>query len=121
MRMIDQAVALPEADAGRIVMVGNSGGGMVTTYAAACDTRVTVAVPSCSFATYVGESGTVHHCECNTVPGIYRFGEFSDVAGLPGVRAAALHAAPGAPREPSSWWDAAAPRDAMGERSSRCW
>jgi len=81
-RIIDWAVALPEADAGRIVMVGNSGGGMVTTYATACDTRVTVAVPSCSFATYVGESGTVHHCECNTVPGIYRFGEFSDVAGL---------------------------------------
>ena len=55
---------------------------MATLYAAACDTRVTVAVPSCSFCTLVGESGRVHHCDCNTVPGILRFGGFHDVAGL---------------------------------------
>ena len=24
----------------------------------------------------------MHHCDCNTVPGILRFGEFYDVAGL---------------------------------------
>ncbi|MEA3403383.1 MAG: hypothetical protein U9R79_19225 [Armatimonadota bacterium] len=81
-RLLDWAAALPEVDGGRILMVGNSGGGMATTYAAACDTRVTAAIPSCSFVTYVGENGIVHHCDCNTVPGIYRFGEFSDVAGL---------------------------------------
>ena len=81
-RIIDWAVTLPEVDSERILMMGNSGGGVCTTYAAACDTRVTVAVPSCSFATYVGRNGLVHHCDCNTVPGILRFGEFSDVAGL---------------------------------------
>ena len=81
-RVIDWAVTLPEADAGRLLMMGNSGGGMATTYAAACDTRVVAAVPSCSFSTYVGANGLAHHCDCNCVPGIYRFGEFSDVAGL---------------------------------------
>lgn len=81
-RIIDWAIRLPEVDADRILMMGNSGGGMATTYAAACDTRVTVAVPSCSFATFVGANGLAHHCDCNVVPGIYRFGEFSDVAGL---------------------------------------
>jgi dienelactone hydrolase len=81
-RIIDWAVTLPDVDPGRILVMGNSGGGVCTTYAAACDTRVTVAVPSCSFATYVGENGLVHHCDCNTVPGILSFGEFSDVAGL---------------------------------------
>jgi len=81
-RIIDWASDMPQVDAARILVMGNSGGGMVTTYAAACDERVTVAVPSCSFCTYVGENGLAHHCDCNLVPGIYRFGEFSDVAGL---------------------------------------
>ena len=81
-RVIDWAVTLPDADAGRLLMMGNSGGGMATTYAAACDTRIAAAVASCSFSTFVGENGIAHHCDCNCVPGIYRFGEFSDVAGL---------------------------------------
>jgi dienelactone hydrolase len=81
-RIIDWAVTLPDVDAGNILVMGNSGGGVSTTYTAACDTRVTVAVPSCSFATYVGSGGLVHHCDCNSVPGILRFGEFHDVAGL---------------------------------------
>lgn len=81
-RVIDWATHLPEVDGGRVLMTGNSGGGMATTWAAACDERVTVAVPSCSFATFVGENGIAHHCDCNAVPGAYRFGEFSDVAGL---------------------------------------
>ena len=81
-RVLDWALTLPEVDASRVLMMGNSGGGMVTTWASACDTRVTIAVPSCSFATFAGENGVAHHCDCNTVPGAYRFGEFSDVAGL---------------------------------------
>ena len=82
MRLLDWATALPEVDSNRILMMGNSGGGVLTAYAAACDTRVTVAVPSCSFCTFVGQNGLVHHCDCNAVPGILRFGEFFDVAGL---------------------------------------
>jgi hypothetical protein len=62
--------------------MGNSGGGVVTVYAAACDTRIAVAVPSCSFCTLIGENGLLHHCDCNAVPGILGFGEFHDVAGL---------------------------------------
>jgi hypothetical protein len=34
----------------------------------------------------VGENGLAHHCDCNVVPGIYRFGEFGDVAGLTAPR-----------------------------------
>ena len=81
-RLIDWATAREDVDGSRILMMGNSGGGVATLYASACDTRVAVAVPSCSFCTYVGENGLVHHCDCNTVPGILRFGEFCDVAGL---------------------------------------
>lgn len=86
-RLIDWAVAQPVIDGSRVLMMGNSGGGVATLYAAACDERVTVAVASCSFCTFVGASGIVHHCDCNTVPGILRFGEFADVAGLIAPRA----------------------------------
>jgi len=81
-RLMDWATALPEADGGRAVMMGNSGGGMVTTYTAALDERVKVAVPSCSFAPLVSLAGDLHHCDCNVVPGILRWGEFWHVAGL---------------------------------------
>ena len=81
-KLMDWAIDLPDVDSSNILMMGNSGGGVVTTYAAACDTRVTVAVPSCSFCTFVGINGLVHHCDCNAVPGIMNFGEFYDVAGL---------------------------------------
>ncbi|MBM4047112.1 MAG: alpha/beta hydrolase [Planctomycetes bacterium] len=81
-RFTDWALAnLPVHDRD-LLMLGNSGGGMVTTYAAACDTRVQIAIPSCSFAPYVRLWGQVTHCDCNLVPGILRFGEFHDVAGL---------------------------------------
>jgi dienelactone hydrolase len=81
-RLLDWALSLPEVDASRVLMMGNSGGGVATVYTAACDTRVKVAVPSCSFCTLVGQDGVVHHCDCNTVPGILAWGEFCDVAGL---------------------------------------
>jgi dienelactone hydrolase len=81
-RLIDWAVTLPEVDASQVLMMGNSGGGVATLYTAACDTRIKVAVPSCSFCTLVGQNGVVHHCDCNTVPGILGWGAFHDVAGL---------------------------------------
>ncbi|MBN2309106.1 MAG: acetylxylan esterase [Candidatus Hydrogenedentes bacterium] len=81
-RLIDWAAARPGIDASTILVMGNSGGGVATLYAAACDERVSVAVASCSFCTYVGRNGVIHHCDCNAVPGILEFGEFHDVAGL---------------------------------------
>ncbi|MBT7162332.1 MAG: prolyl oligopeptidase family serine peptidase [Victivallales bacterium] len=82
MRLLDWATARSDTDASRILAMGNSGGGMVTTYLAACDPRVAVAVPSCSFCSLASPEGHLHHCDCNLVPGIFRWGEFWDVAGL---------------------------------------
>lgn len=80
--LLDWACARPDVDRRRVLMMGNSGGGVATLYAAACDTRVTIAVPSCSFCSLVSSEGNVHHCDCNTVPGILGWGCIHDVAGL---------------------------------------
>jgi dienelactone hydrolase len=82
MRLIDWAQDMPEIDTTNILLMGNSGGGVITLFTAAADTRVTIAVPSCSYCTFIGKSGLLHHCDCNAVPGALRFGEIWDVAAL---------------------------------------
>lgn len=81
-RLLDWALQLPFVDPKRVLCMGNSGGGMVTIFAAACDQRITVAVPSCSFAPTVSASGFVYHCDCNVVPGLMELGGLHHVAGL---------------------------------------
>jgi dienelactone hydrolase len=81
-KLIDWALSTLPVDPAKIMMTGNSGGGTVTLFAAACDTRITVAVPSSYFCTFTGSIGSIHHCECNYVPGILQLGEMADVAGL---------------------------------------
>jgi dienelactone hydrolase len=80
--LLDWASGRRDVDACRVLMMGNSGGGVATLYAAACDPRVTIAVPSCSFCSLVSVDGNVHHCDCNAEPGILSWGGFHDVAGL---------------------------------------
>lgn len=86
-RILDWATALPDVDDSRILMMGNSGGGMVTLYTSACDPRITVAVPSCSFTLLTSSAGYIYHCDCNLVPGLLEFGDLPDVAGLTAPRA----------------------------------
>jgi len=81
-RLIDWAIGTQNVDDNKIAMTGNSGGGTITLHAAAIDTRISVAVPSCYFCTYVNSIGTIAHCDCNYLPGILRLGEMYDVAGL---------------------------------------
>lgn len=85
-RLIDYAATRPEVDVSRVAITGNSGGGTVSLFAAACDTRITVAVPSSYFCTFEASIGSIHHCECNYVPGIMTVGEMYDVAGLTAPR-----------------------------------
>jgi len=82
MRILDWALARPDVDAGRVLMVGNSGGGMATLHTAACDERIAVAVPCGAYNNYVSPRHTLRHCPCNAIPGILEFGEYWDVAGL---------------------------------------
>jgi hypothetical protein len=81
-KLIDWALKTLPIDPKKIVVTGNSGGGTVTLFAAACDTRISTAIPSSYFCTFTGSIGSLYHCDCNYVPGIMQLGEMADVAGL---------------------------------------
>lgn len=81
-RILDWAVKHPLVDQSRIVMTGNSGGGVLTAYTAAIDERVKVAVPSCSFTSVIDETGFIFHCDCCMVPGLRNWGDWAELGGL---------------------------------------
>ncbi len=69
-------------DADNIACMGNSGGGTATIYAAALDTRIKTAMPSCALCTYKDSIGAMHHCTCNYIPGIVYDFDMGDLCGL---------------------------------------
>ncbi|MFP6858566.1 MAG: alpha/beta hydrolase family protein [Roseibacillus sp.] len=81
-RLLDWAVKHPQVDENRIVMTGNSGGGVLTAYAAAIDERIRVAIPSCSFTSLTSSEGFIFHCDCCLVPGLRHWGDWAELGGL---------------------------------------
>lgn len=81
-RILDFVGSHSMLDSSRIVMVGNSTGGSIALFTAACDERISLAVPSCCFCSIVGSSLQLYHCSCCIVPGLLQLGELADVAGL---------------------------------------
>ena len=80
--LLDWALERKDIDRTRVAITGNSGGGTVSLFASACDTRISVAVPASYFSTFAGSIGSIWHCDCNYIPGLLRLGEMADVAGL---------------------------------------
>ncbi len=81
-RGLDYLYTRNDVDRTRIGIMGNSGGGTTTTFAAACLPRLTHAMPSCYFCTFEASILSVHHCVCNYVPGLGLVAEMADVLGL---------------------------------------
>ena len=81
-RLLDWVCKLPQVDPQRILMTGNSGGGVLTAYTAAIDKRVTVAIPSCSFTSLTSQEGFLFHCDCCLVPGLRDWGDWKEIGGL---------------------------------------
>ena len=82
MKIIDWALTNLPVDTSRIVVTGNSGGGTVTLYAGAMDSRITLCAPSSCFCSFEASIGTIHHCPCNHIPYIMDLCNMGDIAGL---------------------------------------
>jgi len=83
MRSIDIIEArFPQADAKKIALTGNSGGGTATFYTACLEDRLAAAMPSCAVCTYDDSIGAMRHCSCNYVPGVREYFNMGDLAGL---------------------------------------
>ena len=81
-RLLDWAEKHPLIDPKRIAMTGNSGGGVLTAYTAAIDTRIRVAIPSCSFSSVMSAEGFIFHCDCCLVPKLRDWGDWKELGGL---------------------------------------
>lgn len=88
-RLLDWALSEVDGiDPSKVAMLGNSGGGVLTVYAAAIDERITVAVPSCSFSSYTSSTGFLFHCDCCLVPNAQvKLGDMADIGALAAPRA----------------------------------
>ena len=66
----------------RIGIMGNSGGGTTTVYAAALEDRIKLAMPSCAMCTYRDSIGAMHHCACNYIPRIAQYFDMGDLMAM---------------------------------------
>ena len=82
MRTMDWIATRKELDPKRIGCMGLSGGGTVTLFTSALDTRVKAAFVSGYLNTFRDCIMSVSHCIDNYVPGILNWGEMYDVASL---------------------------------------
>lgn len=81
-RAIDVLESFPEIDMDRVAVMGNSGGGTATYYAACMDERIKVAMPSCAVCSYKRSITAKRHCPCNYIPGIAKYLDMGDLACL---------------------------------------
>ena len=88
-RLLDFLSTRTDIDFSRIGAMGISGGGMHTLFSTCLDQRIRACVISGYYSSFRASILGMHHCTCNYVPGLWRFGEMHDLIGLvappPGV------------------------------------
>lgn len=82
LRCIDYLLTREDVDAQRIGCMGISGGGLVCSFAAAIDDRISAAVVSGFANTFQDSILAMHHCVDNYVPGLSLVAEMPDVLSL---------------------------------------
>ena len=81
-RGLDYLATRDDVRPGKIGVMGNSGGGTITTFSAAILPRLKMAMPSCYFCTFADSIMAMPHCPCNFIPGLLQYAEMADVLGL---------------------------------------
>ena len=81
-RLVDWLATKSEIDLQRLGAMGISGGGMHTLFSTCLDERIRACVISGYYSTFQDSLLAMHHCACNFIPGLHRFGEMYDLIGL---------------------------------------
>lgn len=81
-RVIDYIESLEVVDAGKIGVIGISGGGLVASFTAALDERLKAAVISGYANTFHASIMDRRHCLDNYIPGILNYAEMPELIGL---------------------------------------
>jgi dienelactone hydrolase len=81
-RGIDYLAARGDADMRRIGLMGHSGGGTTAIFAGAVLNRLSFIMPVSYFCTFSDSIMARRHCMCGYLPGIMKYAEMADVAGL---------------------------------------
>ncbi len=81
-RAIDAIASFPELDLTHIGLMGNSGGGTASYYAACLDPRIRAVMPSCAVCSFDRSIGARRHCVCNYVPNIARYFDMGELSCL---------------------------------------
>lgn len=81
-RGVDYLETLPFIDPKRIGLMGISGGGQMTLWTSAIETRIRVAIVSGYLNTFRDSVMAMFHCICNFVPGLARELDMADLAAL---------------------------------------
>lgn len=66
----------------KIGIMGNSGGGTSSIYAAAVIPEIDYAMPSCAFGLFRSSKMALYHCACGYVPKLLCYAEMPDIMGL---------------------------------------
>lgn len=81
-RAIDMLEQFDEIDSKRIAVMGNSGGGTASYYAACMDERIKIVMPSCGVCSYKESILALKHCTCNYIPNIAKYVDMGELACL---------------------------------------
>lgn len=82
MRCVDFLEGHALVNGRRIGIVGLSGGGTISLFSAALEKRIKLAIVSGYFNTFYDAFITHSGCACNFIPGILKYCDMSDIAGL---------------------------------------
>ena len=80
--LVDYLASRKEVDVRKLGAMGLSGGGTHTFFSTCIDTRIKACVVSGYFSAWRDSIHAMHHCACNYIHGLGRFGEIYDLAGL---------------------------------------
>lgn len=81
-RAVDMLEQMPEVDKDKIGIMGLSGGGTATYYAAAYDPRFKAAMSAGSVCSFDRSIGIMGHCGCNYIPGMAKYFDMGEIASM---------------------------------------